>query len=75
MSVIYGLEYKKAEKRVKELRTLLLELDSICDTLYNRLEYNGIWETVMKLEDVRVKYYTEFFEHEKIVNLKGKKNV
>lgn len=72
MSVI-NLEYKKSKKRVQELKGFLLKLDSICDTLYNNLEYDGVWESLMKLEDVRIKYYIEFFEHNKIVELKGKK--
>lgn len=75
MSVIHSIEYKRAQKRANEIRVFLLELDSVCDTLYNRLEYNGVWETLMQLEDVRVKYYTEFYEHKKIITLKGTPNV
>ena len=73
MSVIYGLDLKKSQKRAKELKSFLLELDSICDNLYNRLDYNGVWESLMKLEDVRIQYYTEFYEHDKIVSLRGRK--
>ena len=72
MSVIYGFEYKRAKKRVEELKGFLLELDSICGKLYNRLDYSGVWESLMKLEDVRVRYYIEFYEHDKIVRLRGK---
>lgn len=72
MSVIFGLEYKKSKKRAEEIHGFLLELDLVADILYNRLEFSGVWETLMKLEDVRVQYYTEFYEHNKIVELKGK---
>jgi hypothetical protein len=74
MSISYALEYKKSKKRIKELKTFLLELDSICDTLYNRLDYKGVWDSLMKLEDVRVQYYTEFYEHDMVVKSKGKIN-
>jgi hypothetical protein len=73
MSIIYGLEYKQAQKRAKELKSFLLKLDSICDTLYDNLEFSGVYESLLKLEDVRVRYYVEFYEHDKIVRLKGKK--
>lgn len=72
MSII-SLEYKKSKKRTQELKSFLLKLDSICDTLYNNLEYDGVWEALMKVEDVRIKYYVEFFEYNRIVELKGKK--
>lgn len=74
MSVIYGLEYKKSEKRAKELKAFLLKLDSICDILYDNLEFSGTWDALMKLEDVRIRYYTEFYEHDRIIKLKGKRN-
>jgi hypothetical protein len=73
MNNVYDLEYKQSEKRSEELKTFLLELDSICDILYNRLEFVGVWDSLMKLEDVRVKYYIEFYEHDQIVKQKGKK--
>jgi hypothetical protein len=72
VSVSYGFEYKRAKKRAEELKGFLIELDSICDKLYNRLDYSGVWESLMKLEDVRVRYYIEFYEHDKIVRLRGK---
>jgi len=74
MSVTYGFAYKKAKKRADELKVFLLELDSMCDKLYNKLDYSGVWDALMKLEDVRVRYYTEFYEHDKIVRLRGNKN-
>ena len=72
MSVIYTLEYKKSKKRAAELKAFLLELDLICDKLYNKLEFTGVWEALNRLEDVRIQYYTEFYEHDKIVSLKGR---
>lgn len=74
MSVIIGMEYKKSQKRAKELKTFLLELDSICDTLYNRLEFSGVWDSLMLLEDIRVKYYTEYYEHDKILSIRKRLN-
>ena len=73
MSVLYGFEGKQAEKKAEELKALLIDLDSVCDILYNRLDYSGIWEALMELEDVRVKYYLEYFEYNDIVDSKGKK--
>lgn len=72
MSVLYDFEFKKALKRANELKGFLLELDSICDQLYNRLEFSGVWESLMQLEDVRVRYYTEYYEHNNLLKLKGK---
>ena len=73
MSLTDALELKRAQKRVKELRQFLIELDSICDTLYDKLEYKGVWDALMELEEVRVQYYTEFYENETFINLKGTK--
>lgn len=70
MKNIITLKNKYSLKKAEELRCFLLELDDICDILYSRLKYDGVWETLMKLEDVRIKYYTEFFEYSKIVELK-----
>jgi len=74
MSVIHSLEHKQAKKRAKELKEFLLELDLICDKLYNRLDFKGTLEALMKLEDVRVHYYTEFFEYDRVVTLRRKLN-
>jgi hypothetical protein len=63
MSVVYVMERKKSEKRIKELTEFLIDLDSMADKLYNKLEYRGVWETLMKLEDVRITYYIEYHEH------------
>ena len=73
MGEVNELEIKRSEKRLKELRKFLIDLDNVCDTLYASLEYDGIWEALMELEDVRVKYYIEFYEHETLIKLKGKK--
>lgn len=70
MNNIYALENKQITKRAEELTNFLLELDLICDQLYNRTEYNGVLDTLMKLEDVRITYYIELYELE----LKGKIN-
>ena len=72
MSVINSLDYQRSKRRAKELKGFLQELDSICDKLYNRLDYKGVWDALMKLEDVRVQYYVEFYENNKIVQLRGK---
>lgn len=73
MSEVSTLDVKRSQKRMKELRKFLIDLDNVCDTLYASLEYDGIWEALMELEDVRVKYYIEFYAHETLVNLKGNK--
>lgn len=67
MSVLIKIDHKKSEKRARELKSFLLELDSVCDKLYNRLEYEGIWDLLMDLEDVRIKYYVEYYEHQEII--------
>lgn len=72
MSIINSLDYQRSKRRVKELKGFLQELDSICDRLYNRLDYSGVWDALMKLEDVRVQYYVEFYEQNKIHQFKGK---
>lgn len=74
-SDVHDITYTIGNKRLKELAAFLIELDSIADTLYNKLEYNGVWETLMSLEDVRVRYYVEYHEQKKILSLKGKRNV
>jgi len=66
MSVI-NLNVKQTEKRIKELRMFLHELDVIADNLYNRLEFAGVWDTLMKLEDIRARYYVEYYEHEQLL--------
>ena len=38
MNNIYDLDYSQSRKRAEELKTFLLELDSICDTLYNKFK-------------------------------------
>jgi len=73
MNVVNAIEYKKAQKRLKEIRPVILELDSICDTLYNRVDVNGVWAALMKLEDIRVQLYIEYFEHENTIKRKGTK--
>lgn len=70
--VIIDFNFRQAEKRAKELRVFLSELDNVCDILYNRLEHNGIWETLMCLEDVRVKCYVEYHEQLKVTQFKRK---
>ena len=67
MSVVYTLEKKMSQKRIVELTDFLIELDSMTDKLYNRLEYRGVWEALLALEDVRVRYYTEYYEHEQFL--------
>lgn len=71
MSVINSLDYQRSKRRAKELKGFLQELDSICDRLYNRLDYSGVWDALMKLEDVRVQHYVEFYEQNKISQFKG----
>lgn len=71
MSVIYALEYKLAEKRVKELIGFLTELDEVCDSLYDMINYDGIFDILMYLEEVRIQYYMELFEHQEFLK-KGK---
>jgi hypothetical protein len=73
MSKTYDLDYKRTKKKAEDLKSFLLELDSIADKLYNRLEYDGVWETIMNIEDVRVKYYTEFYEYSKIIEIGEKR--
>ena len=73
MSKTYDLDYKRNKKKAEDLKSFLLELDSIADKLYNRLDYDGVWEMIMKIEDVRVKYYTEFYEYSKIIEIGEKR--
>lgn len=72
MSVITTLNSKISKKKARELKEFLLELDSICDKLYNRIEVPGIWNVLMKLEDIRIQKYVEYYEHNKISQLRGK---
>lgn len=69
---VHDINVKKAENRAKELKEFLTELDSIADKLYNRLEYKGVWDMLMELENVRVQYYVEFHEHQRIIRLRGR---
>lgn len=66
MSDVYSLEAKKAKKEAERIKEFLFELDSVCDTLYNRLEYDGIWDVLMQLENVRINYYIQFYEYDNI---------
>jgi hypothetical protein len=68
------MEYQRSQKRAKELKSLLFELDSVADVLYNNINYNGVWDLLQHFEEVRIKYYVEFYEHDKIVQDKGKIN-
>lgn len=70
--VIIDFNFRQAEKRAKELKVFLTELDGICDILYNRLQYKGVWETLMSLEEVRVQYVVEHYEQSKVTRFKRK---
>lgn len=69
---VTDINVRKSEKRMEELKHFLFELDSMADKLYARLEFKGVWDILMKLEDTRVQYYVEYYEHERILKLKGK---
>ncbi len=62
MSEPTNIKYKQLEKYAKDLSVFLIELDSVCDILYNRMEYDGVFDVLMTLEDVRVRYYIEYFD-------------
>lgn len=71
MSVI-SLDYKKSKNRAKELKSFLLKLDSVCDVLYDNLNYDGMWDVIDKIESVRVKYYLEYHEYQNVVEMRKK---
>lgn len=69
MSIV-NLNISLAQKRANELKRFLSELDTICDMLYSRLDYKGIWDVIEKLEDVRIKYYMEFYDKTETIRKK-----
>lgn len=64
--------YRRAEARVKELEPLLDELDRLCEIVYNNLGNAGMWNILNVAEDVRIGYYLEHYECQRIVKNKGK---
>lgn len=74
MKVIDSFEYKRAKKEVKELKTLLTQLDTVADMLYNNISRKGVWDLLMKLEEVRLENYILFHEYSNTIK-QGKKNV
>lgn len=75
MDNVTDISLSIALKRKKELQSFLSELDNIADRLYDKLEFNGVFETLMSLEDVRIRYYMELYEQNRILSLKEKQNV
>lgn len=66
------LELKRMKNKAEKLANWLSQLDTICDLLYNSLEYDGVWEVIDKLEDVRVRYYIEHYDCRKMIRIKEK---
>ena len=67
MSVITHLSDIKNKKRAEELHQLLMELDLIVENLYKIVEHNGILSLILKAEDLRVRYYLEWYECDQAV--------
>lgn len=65
------LELKRISRKEKELRKFVSQLDTIGEILYNNLEYEGVWDLLMKLEDTRVRYYIEHYDTEAELNKRG----
>lgn len=74
MTVHDGFKYKQAKNKVKELKSLLLQLDKAADILYNNLSYSGVWNLIQHLEETRIQYYIEYHEYNVIVKNKGRLN-
>lgn len=72
MSVFSSLDYKKALDEEPKLKMFIYQLDTMTDMLYNNLEYEGIWDVLNKMEDVRIKYYLGYDEVQTILETKGK---
>jgi len=72
MSIHDGLKYKKALKTVQELELLLLDIDKASEYLYDNIQYPEIWDLIIQLEEVRVKYFVEYHENCLIAESKGK---
>lgn len=72
MSVFSSLDYKKALDEEPKLKMFIYQLDTMTDMLYNNLEYEGIWDVLNKMEDVRIKYYLRYDEVQTILETKGK---
>ena len=75
MSGVLEIDTLRAKKRAEELTKFILELDNICETLYHRLEHVGVWQALMRLEDVRIRYYIECYEIKQLLIEKGLKDV
>jgi len=70
-----GLEYKRAKKKVTDLKKFLFQLDTIGEILYNNLDKDDIWDLINKFEDVNIKHYLEFHEYDEILRNKGNVDV
>lgn len=66
MSVINVFEYKHAKKKREEIEAFLLQLDTMCDTLYNNLDKKGVWQLVNQIENVRIENYVLWYEYDQI---------
>lgn len=62
------LEYKRAKARKEELEPYLKELDKLSDFLYNFLHLRLSFSILEVVEDVRIQYYMELNELNKILN-------
>lgn len=75
MSVINSLEYKRSRARAEKLHELLLQLDSAAEILYNNIQYEDVFGLILKLEDIRFKYYNEYEIHSNVLEFKGTTDV
>lgn len=67
MSVITHIDEIKNKKRAEELNKLLMQLDIMVDKLYNLIEYDGILTLILNTEELRVRYYLEWYECDQAV--------
>lgn len=67
MSVVDVFEYKYAKRKRDEIESFLIQIDTICDILYNNLEYKGVWGLIDKIEDVRIENYVLWHEYDQII--------
>ena len=67
MKIVDSFEYKRSKERRDELETFLLHLDNIIETLYNNITQKGVWDIIMKIEEVRIEHYMMFHEYDQVV--------
>ena len=70
---VYDLNTQRLIKKADKLKLFLVDLDDICGKLYSNLQYTGVWNVLLKLEDIKTTQYVEYIEIKKYLETKEKK--